>query len=268
MTEEGAAAAAANLNRELTRHIVQAGRRLEFDVVTEYPIPGARLDVVWCWRPPTPLPHFDGAVPVVGFEIESSWRTRKHVKGDFLNLQDSGVALGVIVLASSSEKDEGLRTFACTLVDRPGARVLIWTDDDVRALSEGKPAPSLPVEVFEPAGADEAVDLEPSTLPVTPPSSVQHHAGKYWPLWEWLLRQEHRPITVTFSDIEQVLGFALPDSCRSHVAHWHSYDGSAVARAIIDAGWRARQVQLNSGTVTFVPTVSQREHGDEQRGPW
>jgi hypothetical protein len=34
---------------------------------------------------------------VAGFEIESSWRTRKHVKGDLLDLQDAGVALGVVL---------------------------------------------------------------------------------------------------------------------------------------------------------------------------
>jgi hypothetical protein len=252
MTEEEALGAA-TVNRELTRHIVEAGRGLEFDVVTEYPIPGARLDVVWCWRPLTPIPHFDGTVPVVGFEIESSWRSRKHVKGDFLNLQDSGVALGVILLAGSGEKDDSLRRFAHALVDRPGTKVLIWTNDGVRALSEGKPAAELPINVIEEAGEDKPLPLGSTEPGGAPRQSRQSHTGKYRPLWEWLVRQDRRPISVTFSDIERVLGFQLPDSCRSHVPHWHSYDGSAVARAIIDAGWRARQVQLNSGTVTFVP---------------
>ncbi len=30
-----------------------------------------------------PVPGVDGPVPVVAFEIESSWRTRKHVKGTY-----------------------------------------------------------------------------------------------------------------------------------------------------------------------------------------
>jgi hypothetical protein len=72
----------------------------------------------------------------VGFEVESSWRTRKHVKGDLLNLQDAGVALGVIVLAGDGEKDDSLRRFAELLVDRPGAQVLVWTAEDVRALAD------------------------------------------------------------------------------------------------------------------------------------
>jgi hypothetical protein len=45
----------------------------------------------------------------------------------------------------------------------------------------------------------------------------------------------------------------LPDSCRDHPAHWHSYEGSAVARAIIDAGWHASQVDLNATAVTLSP---------------
>lgn len=84
---------------------------------------GGRLDVVWTWKPSSPFPGLEQPVPVVGFEVESSWRTRKHVKGDLLNLQDAGVGLGVIVLAGTDEKDVGLRRFAELLVDRPGPTV-------------------------------------------------------------------------------------------------------------------------------------------------
>ena len=76
---------ASALNIELTRLLAETGRRMGFDVHTEYAVPGGRLDVVWTWLPPTPIPGVDDALPVVGFEIESSWRTRKHVKGDLLN---------------------------------------------------------------------------------------------------------------------------------------------------------------------------------------
>lgn len=101
-------------------------------------MPGGRLDVVWTWSPPTPIPGIEEPLPVVAFEVESSWRTRKHVKGDLLNLQDAAVSLGVIVLAGADAKDESLRRFASSLVDRPGSRVLVWTDSDVRALAAGK----------------------------------------------------------------------------------------------------------------------------------
>jgi hypothetical protein len=99
-----------------------------FTAVTEYAVPGGRLDVVWLWEPRTPIPGVVGAIPVAGFEIESSWRTQKHVKGNLLNLQDAGVALGVIVLADADAdaRDESLRRFAVSLVDRPGATTLVW----------------------------------------------------------------------------------------------------------------------------------------------
>ena len=242
---------APTINRQLTTLVLEAGRRLGFEVASEYPIPGGRLDIVWLCRPAAPLPNFDGAIPVVGFEIESSWRSRKHVKGDLLNLQDAGVALGVIVLAGSGEKDESLRRFAQALVDRPGIRVLIWTEGDVHALIDGKLSTELPFHLVD--GESTAYERAEVEEEVAIRSAQQDHSGKYRPLWEWLLSKDHRPISVTFADIEGVLGFQLPDSCRSHPAHWHSYSGSAVARAIIDAGWRAHQVQVNAGTVTFAP---------------
>src|SRR4051812_17700685 len=132
MTREASA-----LNRELTALIAQAGEALGFEVRTEYPVPGGRLDVVWSWRPAQPIPHFEGTVPVVAFEIESSWRSRKHVKGDLLNIQDCGVSLGVIVLAGSDPKDDSLRRFTRLLVDRPGPKILVWAESDVRALAAG-----------------------------------------------------------------------------------------------------------------------------------
>lgn len=38
---------ASDINRELTAALVEAGRRRGFQVTTEYPVPGGRLDVVW-----------------------------------------------------------------------------------------------------------------------------------------------------------------------------------------------------------------------------
>lgn len=240
---------ASELNRELTGLLLEAGRRLGFIVQTEYPVRGGRLDVVWSLSLATPVPGLDGPVPVFGFEVESSWRTRKHVKGDYLNLADAGVALGVIVLAGADLRDESLRRFAETLVDRPGPRVLVWTADDVRALAEGGGLPGAAVT------SEPITDLRSASQPsgtVEPTSQVTSHSGKYAPLWRWLKQQDRAAIPATFAEIEVILGFPLPDSCRNHAPHWHSYEGSAVARAIIDAGWRASRVHLGGETVTLV----------------
>ncbi len=78
------------------------------------------------------------------------------------------------------------------------------------------------------------------------------HRGKYRALWEHLIRTTVPHLDMTFAEIEQVLGFGLPASSRKYVAHWHGYEGSAVARAISDAGWKASLVDLNAATVRFV----------------
>jgi hypothetical protein len=236
------------LNRELTSLIVAAGKRFGFEVRTEFPVAGARLDVVWLWTPPAPIPGLQDPLVVVAFEIESSWRTRKHVKGDLINLQDVGPALGVIVLAGADPRDEALRRFAMNLVDRPGPRILIWTEDDVRALASGEPT----VTAFAEAAAAQA----PSAFPALPEVDVSYpvpHDGKYSALWQWLCEQPKSERSLSFREVEQILGFDLPPSCRDHEAHWYSYEGSAVTRAIVDAGWHASRVSLRSETLTLVP---------------
>src|SRR4051794_1625555 len=98
MSMEGDGRAASALNRELTGLLEEAGRQAGFKAELEYLVRGGRLDVVWTWVPSVPIPGLDRPIPVIGFEVESSWRTRTHVKGHLLNLQDAGVAVGVIVL--------------------------------------------------------------------------------------------------------------------------------------------------------------------------
>jgi hypothetical protein len=80
----------------------------------------------------------------------------------------------------------------------------------------------------------------------------REHGGKYRPLWQWLRAQQDDLISTTFSAIEGVLGFELPPSSRRHLSHWHGYEGSAVARAIQDAGFRARNVDIGSETVELL----------------
>jgi hypothetical protein len=61
------------LNEALTGLLVNTGRRMGFEVRTEYAVPGARLDVVWLWTPPTAIPGIEYPLPIVAFEVESSW---------------------------------------------------------------------------------------------------------------------------------------------------------------------------------------------------
>lgn len=88
--------------------------------------------------------------------------------------------------------------------------------------------------------------------PAPPPPTHREHHGKYQALWRWLRERDDDLFATTFDEIEAVLGFPLPASCRAHLPHWYGYEGSAVARAIIDAGWRARNVDLANESLLLV----------------
>lgn len=217
--------------------LVEAGSRLGLGTELEYPVLGGRIDVVWLWEGPGSFP---ARLPLVGFEVESSWRSRKHIKGDLVNLLELQPALGVIVLLGEGPEVESTRQFARDMVGRRASRIEVWDEPKVAALEIGEV--TAVTELLVDAGADIATPAGGPEIP---------HSGKYRQLSVWLAGQDADNIQASFGQIEEVLGLPLPASCRNHVPHWHSYKGSAVARAIIDAGWRARDVNLTAETVRF-----------------
>jgi hypothetical protein len=59
-------------------------------------------------------------------------------------------------------------------------------------------------------------------------------------------------MTMTFAEIENVLGFRLPASARRHQAWWaNAGESHAHAAAWLDAGWRTSQLELADERVTF-----------------
>jgi Protein of unknown function DUF262/Protein of unknown function (DUF1524) len=82
--------------------------------------------------------------------------------------------------------------------------------------------------------------------------SVSSHEGKYRALWRWLRLQDSDEIRLSFADVEQILAMPLPPAARNHKTHWYGYRGTALGRAIRDAGWKASQVNLTDERVTFV----------------
>jgi len=221
-------------NQRLTTALEEAGKALGLSVEREYPVPGGRIDVVWLWEGPA---QFAVKLPLVGFEIESSWRTRKHLKGDLLNLMDLQPALGVIVLAGDGAKVEATRSFARLMVERHSARVEIWDETQVDALGSG--------------GSSLRDLVEGLPVATTQPVATEISGKKYGALSNWLLGERRDRIEVSFREIEEVLGFPLPPSSRKHPAHWSGYDNSAVVRAIKDVGWRARNLDLKAERVVL-----------------
>lgn len=101
----------------------------------------------------------------------------------------------------------------------------------------------------------EGTDMGPTVGAMSVDKHPPDHRGKYRPIFLHLRASSGQgPLRMTFTEVEEILGFPLPPSSRRHLPHWHSYEGSAVVRAIRDAGWSARRVNMDDETVEFVET--------------
>jgi hypothetical protein len=87
----------------------------------------------------------------------------------------------------------------------------------------------------------------------TPDEGSTEHTGKYRALHDWLGNQTADELPMGFDAVEDVLGIPLPPSARTHLTHWYGYDGTALGRAIRDAGWKASAVNLVEERVVFIP---------------
>jgi len=74
--------------------------------------------------------------------------------------------------------------------------------------------------------------------------------GKYGPLREHLSGTTGTRVRMTFAAVEDLVG-RLPESAYRHRAWWGNNDGTAEAKAWLDAGWRAESVNQAVGEVVF-----------------
>jgi DNA-binding transcriptional regulator YiaG len=80
--------------------------------------------------------------------------------------------------------------------------------------------------------------------------------SKYHPLYSHLQQAEGSPITLTFAEIEQLLGTSLPGSARLRVGWWSNRSRGAVqAVAWMGAGYHVTDVDLAGQTVRFEKAV-------------
>lgn len=76
--------------------------------------------------------------------------------------------------------------------------------------------------------------------------------SKYQALQDYLNRSERSPITLTFAEIESLIGSTLPDSARTHRAWWSNRSkGALQASAWMQAGYTVKALDLASEQVTF-----------------
>jgi hypothetical protein len=76
---------------------------------------------------------------------------------------------------------------------------------------------------------------------------------KYDPLSAYLRGRPGNRATLSFSDVEAVLGQPLPASAYRHRAWWanESKGAHVEAWAWLDAGWKVEDVNLTAQRVTF-----------------
>ena len=134
------------LIRETKKKLEKIAKSLGFKQVNEYQIlkekrgreKGAVIDAVWIKNLPKPF----GEVAVIGFEIEASWRTSKHLKGDVFNLLALSPAVGVIIFLKKgfdfvSDFEMHIRNTKRYVERFSGlSRISVWSEDDLEKIME------------------------------------------------------------------------------------------------------------------------------------
>lgn len=76
--------------------------------------------------------------------------------------------------------------------------------------------------------------------------------GKYEPLSNFLRKQTAHKVTVSFEQIERIIGDKLPASAHEHRAWWsNNPNNSVMTKAWIEAGFRSEQVDMNGRKLVF-----------------
>ncbi len=95
----------------------------------------------------------------------------------------------------------------------------------------------------------------PADQPLTfQPEVVSPADTRYAPLAIWLQGQplDVDTVTLTFSDIESILGAILPPSARQHRSWWANDSvGHVQSQQWLDAGWRVSYLNMTEQRVTF-----------------
>ena len=78
--------------------------------------------------------------------------------------------------------------------------------------------------------------------------------GKYQRLYTYLSSLQHQEWRTSFSEVETVMGFALPPSARLHRPWWGNQrggNGHSHALAWSVAGWETAEVDMEAETLLF-----------------
>lgn len=77
--------------------------------------------------------------------------------------------------------------------------------------------------------------------------------SKYKPLQEYLANSNRTSISMTFSEIEKILGFKLPQSSHKYRAWWsNNSSNNVMTEAWLNAGFETREVDLETRKLKFL----------------
>ena len=80
-------------------------------------------------------------------------------------------------------------------------------------------------------------------------------SAKYRGLAEYLLSSNETRVTLSYSQIEEILGFALPDTARKFKqSYWANTETHSYASSWMAVGYKTR-VDIDSDTVTFIKNL-------------
>ena len=77
----------------------------------------------------------------------------------------------------------------------------------------------------------------------TPVQKAQSSLGKYEPLYRYLCTQSSDTVTLSFSELEKILGFALPKSAGTYTMWWNPGGSHTQCQSWVQAGYKAVNVQ-------------------------
>jgi hypothetical protein len=76
--------------------------------------------------------------------------------------------------------------------------------------------------------------------------------SKYEPLGEYLMKQGHERVPMTFAEIERVTGVKLPPSASKHRPWWsNNARNSVLTKVWLDAGYESEQVDMERRKLVF-----------------
>ena len=101
---------------------------------------------------------------------------------------------------------------------------------------------------------EEKIENTPTPKPQTA-MQLDKVSAKYRGLAEYLLSSNETRVTLSYSQIEEILGFALPDTARKFKqSYWANTETHSYASSWMAVGYKTRG-DIDSDTVTFIKNL-------------